>query len=214
MDEQQALEQIKRNTARHRRTVLLIVGGILLLALLVLLGLYFFLPEKQQDQKKEYTFYPVSNVNIFESGEYPEEDRIILYCDNEAGYGLKEQITSDSGEMEHFDSGIRFLEIYLKSIISADRETYRSLFADSYLQTHTLPDFTQQMLYNMCIYYCNTESAEDGFLRVTYRLDYMIRKNNGTFRRDVGSDAIRPEYVVLLVSADQSQIAIEQIYTR
>lgn len=138
----------------------------------------------------------------------------MMYCDNESGYGLKEQITSNSGEMEHFDIKVRFLEIYLKSVISADHETYRSLFADSYLQSHTLPDFTQQMLYNMCIYYCGTESAEDGFQRVTYRLDYMIRKNNGTFRRDVGSDAIRPEYVVLLVSPDQTEIVIEQIYTR
>ena len=50
--------------------------------------------------------------------------------------------------------------------------------------------------------------------RVTYRVDYMIRKNNGTFRRDVGSDAIRPQYVVLLVSPDGSDIAIENVYTR
>ena len=78
----------------------------------------------------------------------------------------------------------------------------------------TLPRFTQQMLYQICIYYCGAETDGDGSQRVTYRVDYMIRKNNGSFRRDVGSDAIRPQYVVLLVSPDGQSIAIDDVYTR
>ncbi len=207
--------QMKRSLAKNIRLVILIIGGMVVLGLAVLLALYFFLPEQETPAPEEYYFYPVNwNENIFETGEYPESDRIMMYCDNEQGYGLKEQITSDGSDMENFDIKVRFLTIYLNSIISGDVETYRSLFTESYLQANSIPQFTQQMLYQMCIYYCGTEALEGGMQRVTYRVDYMIRKNNGTFRRDVGSDAIRPQYVVLLVSPDGSDIAIENVYTR
>jgi hypothetical protein len=41
------------------------------------------------------------------------------------------------------------------------------------------------------------EETANGALRVTYRLEYRIHRNNGTYRRDVGSDAVRPEYLTL-----------------
>ena len=125
--------------------------------------------------------------------------------------GLTEAITDE--DRTTFDVGVQFLEVYLKTVISGDHETYRTFFTDSYLKENRLPSFTQQMLYRMCIYYCSSERLEEGVERVTYRLDYMIRKNNGTFRNDVGSDAIRPQFVVLLIDGE-GNIKIENIYTR
>ena len=43
-----------------------------------------------------------------------------------------------------------------------------------------------------------------GSKTVTYKLDYMIYRNDGTFRRDIGSDAIRSQYLVLDCAADGS----------
>ena len=210
-----AVAQLRRSHTRNIRLVILILCGVVVLGLAVLLALWLLLPEQKAPEQSEYYFYPVDwSVNIFETGEYSESDRVMLYCNDPLGYGLKEQITQDGSGMEHYDVNVRFLTAYLNSIISGDNETYRSLFTPQYLQTHTLPRFTQQMLYQICIYYCGAETDGDGSQRVTYRVDYMIRKNNGSFRRDVGSDAIRPQYVVLLVSPDGQSIAIDDVYTR
>ena len=210
MDKQQILEQMKGRSKRVRNRILLCVIGGVLLTLAALLALYLLLPEQESGGEKPIYFYPVSDVNIFESGEYHESDMIISYCSDPSGMGLTEEITAE--DRASFDVGVQFLEVYLKTVISGDNETYRSFFAESYLKEHSLPTFTQQMLYRMCIYYCTSERLADGTERVTYRLDYMIRKNNGTFRNDVESDAIRPQYVVLLIDGE-GNVKIENIYT-
>ena len=80
-----------------------------------------------------------------------------------------------------------------------------------YLKENQIPDFTQQMIYESHIYYYSTEAQKDGSKLVTYRLEYKIYQNNGTYRRDVGSDSPKPEYLVLWVSPDESDIKIERI---
>ena len=56
------------------------------------------------------------------------------------------------------------------------------------------------------------ETDENGDKLVTYILEYMIYQNDGTFRRDVGSDAIRPQHVTLRVSPS-GDMHIEKIVT-
>ncbi len=200
-------KQIKRVT---------LIGGLslvgaLIVGLVILLLLYFFLPEKKTDEGKKITFYPVTDENIFESAEYLGLDSGIYYCEDPNGYGVKEVITDE--DRTSFPAEVRFLEIYLKSIISADHETYRSLFSEDYLKENTLPQFTQQMLYNICIYRVSEQAGEGGEVISVYRVEYMIRRNNGTFRQDVESDAIRPQFVVLSTSAEGS-IRIQNVYGR
>ncbi len=205
MNEQQ---EMKQNSARLIKLILLICGGAVLLGFLVLLGLYLFLPEKDTDERNIY-FYPVTDVDIFMSGEYHDSDRVIMYCENSSGYGIKEQINAEEGTS---DGKLRFLETYFNCIIAGNNEMYPLLFTEEYRQENTLPTFTQQMLYKMCIYYEQTERAKDGSMLITYRLEYMIRKNNGTFRRDVGSDEILPQYVVLKVSSDERSVLIDDVF--
>lgn len=211
MNEQITPEELKARSKKVRNLILIIVGGAVILALLVLLALYLFLPEPPVAPEKELHFYPITDTNIFESGEYHESDMVVSYCADPNGMGLTEAITDE--DRENFDVGVQFLEAYLKTVIGGDVETYRSFFTESYLRSHEIPNFTQQMLYKMCIYYCNTETLEGGMQRVTYRLEYMIRKNNGTFRNDVESDAIRPQFAVLLIDGE-GNVRIEDLYTR
>ena len=60
--------------------------------------------------------------------------------------------------------------------------------------------FTAQKLYNITITLQSREEVtEEGqtYNREIYVVEYMIRQNNGTFRTDVGSDAIRKQLVVV-----------------
>ncbi len=211
MNEQPTPELLQARAKKVRNLIFAIIGGAILLGLLTVLALYFLLPKQEQPPEKELHFYPVTDINIFESGRYHESDMVISYCADPNGMGLTEAITD--ADRASFDVGVQFLEIYLKTVISGDNETYRTFFTEEYLRTHELPSFTQQMLYKMCIYYCATERLNGGMTRVTYRLDYMIRENNGSFRKDVGSDAIRPQFAVLLIDAE-GNVQIENLYTR
>jgi hypothetical protein len=74
------------------------------------------------------------------------------------------------------------------------------LFSKEYVEAggKTKMDFTMQQLYNIRITYITSSSETiDGFTTESYDywLEYMIRKNNGTFRNDMGSDCIKKEYV-------------------
>ena len=191
------------------KLALMILGGIVLLLLTTVVLLYLLLPEKKPEPQKEIRFYPVVEQNIFENQQYLAKDRSVYYCEDPAGYGRTTVITD--ADRETFDVKVRFVEIYLNCLISGDRETLKTLCTAEFLKAQPLPDFTQQMLYDMHIYYQDEEPQEDGSKKFMYRLEYKIFQNNGTYRRDVGSDGAKAEYLVLWVSQDGTDIKIDEI---
>ena len=200
MQEQTPIPSNEKKIAGLAKKALLIAAGALVAFVAVLLLLNQLLPQKDQTPPAEIYFYPIEEGNIFENPQYLGKNRFIYYCDDPNGYGLTEQITDE--DRDSFDIKVRFVEIYLDSLISGDWFTMRSLFTERYLQEKGLPQFTQQMLYNMYIYHYKTEKLDGGVQQVTYKVNYMIYRNNGTYRRDVGSDGAKPEYLVLLVYPD------------
>lgn len=190
----------KSNPAKLAIRLLIILGGGLLALVLMLTVVNLLLPEKEQPAAPEIHFYPVYEGNIFENPQYLGKDRLIRYCDDPSGYGLKSEITD--ADRETFDIKVRVVELYLKALMSGDNETLKELFSDRYMAEVGVPQIPQQMIYNMCIYYYRTDPLDHGVTQVTYKVDYMIYQNSGTYRRDVGSDGIKPEYLVLNVYED------------
>lgn len=203
------LEQMKQKQKKNIRLVLLILGGIVLMSILALLLLNWLLPEKESPPQKDIYFYPVVEGNIFENPDYLALNRFVYYCDDPSGYGLTTQITDD--DRETFDIKVRFAETYLNMLILGDSRGLELMCSQNYLKENSISDFTQQMVYESYIYYHSSEMQQDGSKLVTYRLNYKIYQNNGTYRRDVGSDSAKPEYLVLWVSPDESEIKIENI---
>ncbi len=102
---------------------------------------------------------------------------------------------------------------YLQTVIAGDANAYNAYFNNVYFEDNQPKTaFYQQMLYNMVIYYESTEKQDGGDTLTTYRLEYMIYRNNGSFHADVGSDAILPRHVTLRISPDGT-IKIEGIRT-
>ncbi len=211
MNEQQNIEELRKRVSKTTKIVIFTALGIVAAGILFLLILNWILPKNKGDETdKKIYFYPVSDENIFESAEYLGLDRSVYYCDNSTGYNtIIEPITDE--DRSKFPAEVQFLEVYLMSIISGDNGTYRSLFSEAYLKENTLPTFTQQMLYRICIYRVGNETDANGRELSVYRLEYMIRRNNGTFRQDVESDAIRPQFVVLSKTENNSFL-IENVY--
>ena len=209
MNEQPSLEMMKQRQKKNLRLVLWIFAGVVLLSLVTLLLLDWLLPKPEETPERDIYFYPVNEENIFENQDYLALNRFVYYCDDPTGYGLTTQITDE--DRMSFDAEVRFAEEYLNILTYGDAFALRSMCTETYLKEHSIPDFTQQMVYESRIVYYSAEGQKDGSRLVTYRLEYKIHENNGTYRRDVGSDSAKPEYLVLWISADGTQIKIENI---
>ena len=192
--------------------ILFILLGIAVLFVVSLVLLNHFLKKKEEKPRKQNIyFYSVDEeINVFENPDYLALNRSVLYCDDPSGwYGHTTEITAE--DRHTFDPTVVFAEDYLLVLIYGNHGALRSMCTANYLKDHEIPEFTQQMIYDAKIVYQSTVSQEDGSKLVTYRLDYKIYRNNGTYRRDVGSDTVNAEYLVLWVSPDESEIRINDI---
>ena len=189
-----------------KRRMLLVIG-IILLAMLVLLVvatvLQKVLDKKQNETPQDSTpqtiiFYtPDYDEDITKDPSYMQLDRSIYYADATTGVtvSLDEETYGEHGE------ATELLCRMIRSVIAGDHTAYNKLFSREYLSVVDEKDtFTPQKLYNITLTYQSSESVEENglkFDRYYYTVEYMIYKNNGTFRTDVGSDAIRKQTVVI-----------------
>ena len=204
-------EARRERSRKMRRRAIPILVGILAVMILLPIVLILALQGMQSDEYEEtdfgtHYFYKPYEGDILTYDVYLNLDRNVRYYDNYKGYGLMEYIDENST-----DPKLAFLYHYLQTVINGDAEHYRTLFGNAYYQTHEIqPDFAQQMLYDITVYLYSQESLDGGETRYTYALEYKIHKNNGTFRKDIGSDMSRHQFIVLHTYADD-RIKIEDL---
>lgn len=193
------MERSKRS--RRLRTAILIACGAAALAVLAVVLLTVLLPKEEpapQPDARPITFYPVWDGDVRENEQYLGLDRQFYLCEPE--YGAKTAL--DDSQIAA-DPELSLLQDYINSLIDGYPNACRSLFTASALAENPIPDFAQQMIWRVEITKTETVTA-NGMTRSTYCLAYMIYRNNGTYRRDVGSNAVRPEYLTLAQTADGS----------
>ena len=191
------------NLKRRMLIVLGIILAVILLMSVLVTVLENWLAKKQIEQPIHGTpqtiiFHtPNYDEDITKDTSYMDLDRQIYYADPYTGVTVS--LKSDS-YWEHGD-GVELLCHMIESIIAGNHEKYNRFFSDAYfdVEPETEP-FTPQKLYNITITLQSREEVtEEGMTydREIYVVEYMIRQNNGTFRTDVGSDAIRKQLIVL-----------------
>lgn len=146
-------------------------------------------------------FYDANyDYNIMEDENYLILDRNVRF--ENSHNGLTIEIVDDN--LNDVPSDIRESFIVINNFIDyAIRGKYdelNSLFSDEYVEAdgELKMNFTMQQLYNIKITYITdttTESNGYSYPSQDFWLEYMIRKNNGTFRNDMPSDCIKKEYV-------------------
>lgn len=189
---------------RMKRKILIIIAASVLLLAVGFALLVLLTPKSEPEpEAPTYHFYPVTTESVFSNAEYLSLDRSVRYCDDPSGYGVTETI--DEEHPETLLPALRLLTRYLRAVIAADETEYNACFTPECLSDGKVPlRFSQQMLYDMLITPVSSQTGKDGNTLVLYRLDYKIHRNNGTFRRDVESDAVRPHYVVVTAFPDGS----------
>ena len=208
-------EDLRKKSQKMKKRILIIFGALVAL-ILILFGSIVLIERlltgsADKTPKTDYEFYPEYEGNILTFEEYLELDRQVYYCNDPSGYGLTQAVTLDN--RKDFDENVLFLFDFIQTIINGDAEGYNACFNDTFFKAQEpKQDFSQQMVYNIEITFQSKITDTDGSELVTYRLEYMIHRNDGSFRRDVGSDAIRPQTVTLRVS-NEGQILIEKLLT-
>lgn len=178
-------------------------GGILAVCLLAVAALWFLLPDEGGDRTQSdpsYTFYPIYDGDVRENDYYLGLDRQLYWC--EPNYGAKTAL--DETDISA-DPRLQVLAAYIESLIDGYPSACRALFTEAALASSPIPNFAQQMIYRVEITEKDSR-VSDGVTHVTYSLAYMICQNNGTYRTDVGSNAVRPEYLTLVEQPDGSYL--------
>ena len=150
-----------------------------------------------------YFYAPNYELNIFEDSEYMELNRVISY---KTGAVTKTVLPE---RYSSIDPLLPFISSLLDTMITGKYETYSDFFSTDFKKQNELPKkFTMQRIYNITVEKISDPDADHGYL---YMIDFMINKNDGTLRDDVGSDASKPWYVSIIT--ENGEYKIDKVIT-
>lgn len=140
------------------------------------------------DRIYSYNFYPTDyDEDIFADETYMGLNRYLQYKNG------AETITITDGNYAKYGEAVEFFGKYFETVINGDYETYNTFFTDEYNAENEqhLP-FTKQKLYDITVEQLSSTVNGDGSRTYVFKVSYSIRRNNGTFRNDIDSDAQKP----------------------
>ena len=172
---------------------------VLLLALLFVISLVLEgIVNKNSETELDYEFYtPAEEEDYFNDPDYLKKDRTLHYTDS-MGQGWFIDDNSSCG-----DIGAVFFRLYFLALEQGDADALNDMYKKE-LGTYTA--FTPQRVYSKELIYLTDGKVDDDTFFITYSLDYNIMKNDGSFRRDIGSDMSRTQYITLYYTAEDAWI--------
>lgn len=200
----------KKTGGMSKRKKLIIAIAVLtaLAALSYVLTLYPDLFTKKDDSPKSmysdkivsYSFYESDyGLDVTTVPEYMELDRAIHYK-----VGNVSTLLTDN-DIDGSDASVKFFRTYFDALRRGDWEEYNTYFTDEYYKSNDpYTIFAPQMIYGIEIELVSLTPKEDGTTVYDYNVDYMIFRNDGTFRNDMGSDASKKLYYELIEYPDGS----------
>ncbi len=143
-------------------------------------------PSKLADTKEE-------DFDILEYEEYLKYDRTIQYC-----YTSGVQVSVNDKTLSNYDASFGLIYKLIGTLIAGDSDSYNELVHE---EVGHFDSFTQQQVYDIVItkYSESTKQSETGsaYAEYVYIVEYKIHENNGSYRKDIESDACRPQYFVI-----------------
>lgn len=209
----QELQSMQKQSQKMRKKLIIAVA-VTLGVIAVLTALLLIVKACQEKEEKPFElsngyFYPTYHGDIFEYEDYLDKrPDVILYCEDPDGLGHTTEINDDPDKS--FVPEVLFLRDFLEIMMHADLDAYNNCFNEIYYKKHQKQAaFSQQMIYEAEIRFASEETAANGEKTATYYLFYKLYQNDGSLRRDVGSDAIVPMRVVLRITPE-GEISISE----
>jgi hypothetical protein len=157
-------------------------------------------PSKLADTKEE-------DFDILEYEEYLKYDRTIQYC-----YTAGVRVSVNDKTLSNYDASFKLIYELIGTLIAGDSDAYNELVHEN---VGHFDSFTQQQVYDVVItkYSESTKQSETGsYSEYVYVVEYKIHENNGTYRRDIESDANRPQYFV--INDSTGELLIMDIFSK
>lgn len=216
-------KQEKTVRTQKQKAIRVIVG--LLIATVVVTALYFIpydkllrviFPEEENELPEASFFYdPDFSTDILSDPDYTGLDRYISFR-----FG-NETFTVTDRDYAKYGHAAEVIAAYFEALIAGDAEGYRALFREEAWEENkpTRNPFPMQRLYDMkatlqqehTFQSDELDGAYTGFIQYRYRVEYRISRNDGSVRRDVGSDESRPIYLELLKDPVNGETKINSI---
>lgn len=203
-------------------TIIIVLAGlfVLLLVLNALADVNFGVSFNKKDEKKKsstdtipkYSLYvPDFDYEVEKDKEYAQVLHYVSYKE-----GASEIMLTGDEALEEAGAAAAMLNDYFDSIKNGDYETYNTFFTPECLEDFGKDEpFTKQMLYNISVTLTGKELVDEGKptqkTYYQYKVMYMIMKNNGTFRSDMGSDMCIPETYTVIEEKSSGEIRISDI---
>lgn len=177
------------------------------------LSFNFGFPKKETEQtvydgkgQHRLSLYdPDWESDIFENQAWLDKNRYITYTENGMSLTLVDNDYASCGKP------VVMFGAYVDALMHGDAEEVNSFYTDSYFETHErFEKITMQKLYNIEVEYVSEKyDVFDGrnVVKYVYKFTYMIMENDGTFRNDLISDAMRPQYYTLIEDGDDIRIS-------
>lgn len=143
-------------------------------------------PSKLADTKEE-------GFDILEYEEYLKFDRAVQYC-----YTPGVQVSVNDKTLSNYDESFRLIYKLIGTLIAGDSDSYNELVHED---VGHFDSFTQQQIYDIVIskYSESAKQSNTGstYAEFVYVVEYKIHENNGSYRKDIESDASRPQFFVI-----------------
>lgn len=193
-EEQEILAQSRKLKKR-----LLIILACVATAVLLGVGIWLLVDALTREETPSFQFYPATDENIFENPTYMEKDREIYFTDSD---GVEERV-DEAFILASNNAEIKLMYDYVHAIIDGNEAYYNLLFNKTYYdRAEPKTAFTQQMLYDIALSVYSYDVDKNGERLVTYRLEYTIYRNNGTYRNDCEPGKESPELLTLRIAKD------------
>ena len=154
-----------------------------------------YLADVYEAEPNRFAVYDPDAPSIFEDENYLSLDRSIHIARG------GEEIAVPPDGADTADALAVFFVDYFDALAHGDTQRYNSLFTEAYFEAYDKQaDFSDQRVYDIHV---TLLGATDDESRVSYKVEYKIKKNNGTFRRDIYSDSSRPMIFDLVKSGER-----------
>ena len=152
-----------------------------------------------------FLYTPDYDSDIMSEESYTILDRSIKYSD---GFGRWDIY---NGTTVLTDTSIElYLIDYIHTLVAGDAEKLRTFYSEELIKKLEIPQkMTEQRIYETVFHEISfTETEENGVpvLNYEFKVEYKIQRNDGTFRKDLESDAVKAQYLTIKMIGDYKQI--------
>ncbi len=193
----------KKKSAIIFLSVVLGIGFISLIATLII---DVFDLDGDRSSGPHIVFYnPDFDSDIMNESEYLALDRTIKYSDG----ALTWEIANDKNDKPS-DKCQAFLIEYIRTLVAGDGKKLHTMYSPEVIKALDIPDlFPEQRIYETVFTELSfKEMKENGvkFLRYEIKAEYKIQKNDGMFRSDLPSNAVKAQILVIDIKSDSQLI--------